>query len=72
MNDMDVYATRLEEILQNIEGKLKTIPYVDKLMEIKGIGLVTVSGFIAEVGDIRRFDNPETAAETGRICHRGK
>ena len=56
---MDVYATRLEEILQNIEGKLKTIPYVDKLMEIKGIGLVTVSGFIAEVGDIRRFDNPK-------------
>lgn len=59
LNDMDVYATRLEEILQNIEGKLKTIPYVDKLMEIKGIGLVTVSGFIAEVGDIRRFDNPK-------------
>ena len=59
LDDMDVYATRLEEILQNIEGKLKTIPYVDKLMEIKGIGLVTVSGFIAEVGDIRRFDNPK-------------
>ena len=28
-------------------------------MAIKGIGLVTVSGFIAEVGDIRRFDNPK-------------
>ena len=26
---------------------------------IKGIGLATVSGFIAEVGDIRRFDNPK-------------
>ena len=35
------------------------IPYVDKLMEIKGIGLITVSGFIAEVGDIKRFDNPK-------------
>ena len=28
-------------------------------MEIKGIGLVTVSGFIAEVGDIGRFDSPK-------------
>ena len=28
-------------------------------MGIKGIGLVTVSGFIAEVGDIGRFDSPK-------------
>ncbi len=33
----------------NYREKLKTIPYVVKLMEIKGIGLITVSGFIAEV-----------------------
>ena len=58
LGDMDVYTTRLEELLRSIEGKLREIPYVDKLMEIKGIGLTTVSGFIAEVGDIGRFDNP--------------
>ncbi len=56
---MDVYASRLEELLQSIEEKLKEIPYVEKLMEIQGIGLVTVSSFIAEVGDIGRFDNPK-------------
>lgn len=56
---MDVYASRLEKLLQDIEEKLKEIPYVDKLMSIKGIGLVTVSGFIAEVGNIGRFDNPK-------------
>ena len=59
LGDMDVYTTRLEELLRSIEGKLREIPYVDKLMEIKGIGLTTVSGFIAEVGDIGRFDNPK-------------
>ncbi|MCI8830028.1 MAG: IS110 family transposase [Lachnospiraceae bacterium] len=59
LNDMDIYAARLEELLRNIEEKLKEIPYIDKLMAIKGIGLVTVSGFIAEVGDIGRFDNPK-------------
>ncbi len=40
-----------------MEGKRKEIPYTDRLMDIKGIGLVTVSGFIAEVGDIGHFDN---------------
>ena len=59
LNDMDVYVLRLEELLHGIEEKLKEISYVDKLMGIKGIGLATVSGFIAEVGDIGRFDNPK-------------
>ena len=56
LGDMDVYTSRLEELLRSIEGKLREIPYVDKLMEIKGIGLTTVSGFIAEVGDIGYTD----------------
>lgn len=59
LNDLEVYASRLEELLWSIEEKLKEIPYIDKLMAIKGIGLITVSGFIAEAGDIRRFDNPK-------------
>ena len=42
-----------------LEEKLLEIPYIDKLLEIKGIGLKTVSGFIAEAGDITRFDNPK-------------
>ena len=58
LSDMDVYTSRLEELLRSIEEKLKEIPYIDKLMAIKGIGLVTVSGFIAEVGDIGRFIIP--------------
>ncbi len=59
LNDMDVYTSRLEGLLVKIEEKLKETPYVDKLMGIKGIGLATVSGFIAEAGDIGRFDNPK-------------
>lgn len=45
--------------MEKLEQKLSEIPYIDKLLEIKGIGLKTVSGFIAEVGDITRFDNPK-------------
>lgn len=60
LDDMDVYASRLEELLGRIEEKLKGIPYRDNLLAIKGIGMVTVSGFIAEVEDIGRFDTPNS------------
>lgn len=59
LSDLEVYAGRLKELQEGIEKKLKEIPYVDKLKESKGVGMVTVSGFIAEVGDIGRFDNPK-------------
>lgn len=88
LDDLDVYALRLEGVLWKLEEKLREIPYIDKLMEIKGIGLITVGGFLAEVGDIGRFDNPKqlqklagyaiVANESGkhngksRISHRGR
>ena len=59
LSDYEMYSQRMEELIQTIEEKLKEIPYIDKLMEIKGIGMITICGFIAEVGDIRRFDNPK-------------
>ena len=45
--------------MEEIEELLSEIPYIDKLMGICGIGIKTVSCFIAEVGDIERFDNPK-------------
>ena len=59
LNDYEVYKNRMDDLMREIEAKLSEIPYIDKLMEINGIGLKTVSCFIAEVGDIRRFDNPK-------------
>lgn len=35
------------------------LPYSEKMLAVKGIGIVTVSGFIAEVGDISRFTSPK-------------
>ena len=88
LNYYEVYKNRMEDLMQEIEAKLSKIPYMDKLMEINGIGLKTVSCFIAEVGDIHRFDNPKqlqklagyaiVADSSGkhngesRISHRGR
>ena len=49
----------MDGLMQTMEEKLAEIPYIDKLLKIKGIRMITVCGFVAEVGDIRRFDNPK-------------
>ena len=59
LSDYEMYNHRMDDLMQTIEEKLYEIPYIDKLLEIKGIGMITICGFIAEVGDIRRFDNPK-------------
>ena len=57
IEDYELQMKRLEKVNSLIENLCKQIKYVDKLLEIKGIGIITVAGFIAEVGDITRFDN---------------
>lgn len=57
-------AARLElrVLLEDYETKaarLEEIPEAEKLLEIKGVGKKTVSGFLAEVGDVRRFTDPK-------------
>ena len=42
-----------------LEGTIRKVQHVEKLLAIKGVGSVTIAGFIAEVGDIRRFKSPK-------------
>lgn len=49
----------LQEVMTLIEELVKEIPMAEKLLEIKGVGIKTVSGFLAEAGDISRFSNPK-------------
>ena len=46
--------------MARIHEEIMKVPNIEKVLEIKGIGIRTVSGFIAEVGDISRFDNPKS------------
>lgn len=54
-----LWASQLEAVDRVLEETLRKVPYVEKLLAIKGVGMVTVAGFIAEVGDIRRFKSPK-------------
>lgn len=57
--DYEMQLHREAELMEMIEEKIAEVPYIDKLLEIKGVGLKTVIGFVAEVGDIKRFTDPK-------------
>jgi transposase len=59
LSDYERQTAREAELMKKIEAKIAEVPYVDKILEIRGVGLKTVIGFVAEVGDIRRFDDPK-------------
>jgi transposase len=53
--------TEINEVILDLENILEkivlTIPGAKNLLEIKGVGIRTVAGFFAEIGDIRRFES---------------
>lgn len=49
--------TELGDIEAQINRKCKEIPHAGNLLEISGIGENTLSGILAEMGDISRFDD---------------
>ena len=57
IEDYELQTKRLERVNDLIKELCQQIRYADKLLEIKGIGITTIAGFIAEVGDITRFDS---------------
>ena len=44
-----------DDLLEKIENLAREIPCIDNMLEIKGLGLRTVVGIFAEIGDITRF-----------------
>ena len=81
-------ASRVEEIEEILHQKCREIPYAGNLLEIKGMGENILSGILAEMGDITRFDDVKeiqklsglglVACSSGkhkgetRISHRGR
>lgn len=54
-----LWSKQLENVNTVLEEVIQQVQYVEKLLDIKGIGTVTIAGFIAEIGDIRRFKSPK-------------
>lgn len=59
LQDYEYKMTQLNYIMDEIERLCKQIPESEQLLAIKGIGLITVAGFLGEIGDVRRFESPK-------------
>jgi transposase len=58
VGDYEYKQAQYEAIMEKIHVLCQQIPESEQMLAIKGIGLITVAGFLAEVGDLRRFESP--------------
>jgi transposase len=54
----DLYMEQLIEVEKDMEELAHQVPGVKEMLTIKGVGILTAAGFMAEVGDIKRFSHP--------------
>ena len=66
LEEQRLWTSQLEAIKKVLEEIIRRVSYVEKLFAIKRVGSITIAGFIAEVGDIRRFDSPKQIQHKGR------
>ncbi|HZK25534.1 MAG TPA: IS110 family transposase [Oscillospiraceae bacterium] len=62
LNMLENYKLQMqhyEKTMNMVEQLVKQIPGLAEIVKIKGVGLVTGAGFVAEVGDISRFEHPK-------------
>ena len=59
LEDYDRKSKQYETVMELVEKLIEQIKGVDELLKIKGLGMVAVAGFLAEVGDISRFSHPK-------------
>jgi len=51
------FSEQEEQTMQEVMKILETIPGTAQMLRIPGVGLVTVAGFLAEVGDLSKYDH---------------
>ena len=58
LEDFEAKHKQYQEVMAQAEALCGQIPAAAELLKIKGLGLITVAGIFAEIGDVRRFESP--------------
>lgn len=53
----DLFNEQLEAIMAQVEEILTDIPGTAEMLTVPGVGVLTVAGFLAEVGDLKNYDH---------------
>ena len=70
-----LYLTaKLDEIEESLHQKCREIPYAENLLGIEGMGETILAGILAEMGDVRRFDDVKEIQKLSGLvaCSSGK
>ena len=59
LEEHKLWISQLEAVDKVIAETILKVDHVENLLAIKGVGSITIAGFMAEVGDIRRFKSPK-------------
>ena len=57
LEDYDLKMKQYERVMDLVGRLSKQIPGMEEILNIKGVGLIMAAGFVAEVGDIKRFEH---------------
>lgn len=59
LDQYELYQSQLTELDQEITEVMKDIPGAKEMMNIKGLGPITVATFFSEVGDLAKYNHPQ-------------
>jgi transposase len=69
-------TAKLKEIEELLQNRCREIPHAENLLEIQGVGEKELSGILAEMGDITRFDSAKEIQKLSGLslvaCSSGK
>ncbi|MNC16990.1 Transposase IS116/IS110/IS902 family protein [compost metagenome] len=57
LEQYEMFARQLEEILVEVERLLAQIPGTKEMLTVPGVAVVTLAGFLAEVGDLSGYEH---------------
>lgn len=59
LDQYELHQHQLEELDREIEALLEELPGAKEMLAIKGLGVITIATFFAEVGDITKYRHPQ-------------
>ncbi len=76
VNKIQELDAQIEDIQQQLNKRCGEIPHAENIQEISGIGETTLTGILAEMGDISRFDDVKEVQKLSGLglvaCSSGK
>ncbi|MFC4770344.1 IS110 family transposase, partial [Effusibacillus consociatus] len=57
LEQYELFLRQLGDIMKQVEQLLKQIPGSEEMLTIPGVGIVTLAGFLAEVGDLKGYEH---------------